>query len=114
MSVERGITLTLEPPDLFSAPLQHGGYTDRCALMMVMEPGKTNRFRRRHSKVKTHGSWFWVPNGRGGCYKDASNKGIGNGEFISHEILLFKRAASRDFTQIIAVFIWIGGGHTSR
>ncbi|POM67506.1 Hypothetical protein PHPALM_16482, partial [Phytophthora palmivora] len=34
----------LELPDLFSVPLEHEGYTDCRALVMIMEQGKTNRF----------------------------------------------------------------------
>ncbi|POM78092.1 Hypothetical protein PHPALM_4427 [Phytophthora palmivora] len=37
----------LELPNLFSIPLEHEGYTDCRALVMIMEQGKTNQFGRR-------------------------------------------------------------------
>lgn len=37
----------LELPDLFSVILEHEGFTDCRALVMIMEQGETNRFGRR-------------------------------------------------------------------
>ncbi|EGZ23183.1 hypothetical protein PHYSODRAFT_324419 [Phytophthora sojae] len=37
----------LELPDLFSVELEHEGFTDCRALVMIMEQGKTNQYGRR-------------------------------------------------------------------